>query len=95
MKPYRGGVREVYNDEGQIYVTVIYPDSDCEDVLLTDMIKGTAQHGDPYRRQRQLQLLQMNERRTGQKGMPPLQKVRRTKTTRRKQITKSAQRSLR
>ena len=33
MKPYRGGVKEVYNDEGQIYVTVIYPDGDCEDVL--------------------------------------------------------------
>ena len=52
MKPYRGGVKEVYNDEGQIYVTVIYPDGDCEDVLLTDMIKGTVQQDDPYRRQR-------------------------------------------
>ena len=39
------------------------------------------------------ELLQMNERRAGQKGMPSLQKARRTKTTRRKQITKSAQRS--
>ena len=93
MKPYRGGVKEVYNDEGQIYVTVIYPDGDCEDVLLTDMIKETVQHDDPYRRQRQLQLTQMNERRTGQTGMPSLQKVRRTKKTRRKQITQSAQRS--
>ena len=50
-------------------------------------------HRNSYRRQRQLQLTQMNERRTGQKGMPSLQTVRRTKKTRRKQITQSAQRS--